>query len=144
VALDIHATETKDLTLLTTNGWRLADPRAVSRTPGAYRDYIAASKAEFMVAKNMYVQSNSGWFSDRSICYLASGRPVVAQDTGLRDLYPCGCGLVTFSTLDEAVAAVEDVASRYDAHCRAAREIAVGCFDSDKVLPRLLGALGVG
>jgi len=96
------------------------------------------------VAKNMYVASRSGWFSDRSICYLASGRPVLAQDTGFGHLYPTGEGLLTFTTLEEAVGAVQALKSDYAGHARAARAIAAEYFDSDKVLTRLLGKLGVG
>jgi hypothetical protein len=143
VALNIHAAETSDLALLSKNGWRLVDPTKLAHKPEAYRVYIAASKAEFMVAKNMYVQSNSGWFSDRSICYLASGKPVLAQDTGLGSLYPLGRGLLTFSTLEEAHAGVEEIASSYESHCRAARDIAEEYFDSAKVLTRLLQNVGV-
>ena len=143
VALDIHAAETSDLTLQSTHGWRLVDPRQIARDPETYRAYIGTSKAEFMVAKNMYVQSKSGWFSDRSICYLASGKPVLAQDTGLAGLYPLGNGLLAFSTLDEAVAGVKEIDGSYERHCRAAREIAHEYFDSDKVLIRLLQTLGV-
>jgi hypothetical protein len=143
VALDIDPAETRDLELLRANGWALADPRTVAADPWAYQDYLRTSKAEFMVAKNLYVQSNSGWFSDRSICYLASGRPVLAQDTGIRELYPSGAGLLMFSTLDEAVAGVEAITRDYARHARAAREIAVTYFDSDKVLAGLLGKLGV-
>jgi hypothetical protein len=143
VALDIHSAETNDLALLTENSWHLADPAGVARDPLAYRAYIAASKAEFMVAKNLYVQTRSGWFSDRSICYLASGKPVLAQDTGLAQHYPLGKGLLPFSTLEEAVAGAEEIAGNYDAHCRAARNIAEEYFDSDKVLMRLLQTFGV-
>jgi len=96
-----------------------------------------------MSAKNMYVQTRGGWFSDRSACYLASGKPVLAQDTGISDLYPTGEGLIVFSTLDEAVAGVEAIQSDYERHSRAAREIAEEYFDSDKVLARLLEKLGV-
>jgi hypothetical protein len=143
VALDIHEAETSDLAQLSKHGWRLVDPTSVAQSPEAYRAYIAASKAEFMVAKNIYVQSNSGWFSDRSICYLASGRPVLAQDTGLKGLYPLGRGLVAFSTLEEALAGVEEIAASYESHSRAAREIAEEYFDSTKVLTRLLQTLSL-
>ena len=111
--------------------------------PWAYRDFVRRSKAEFLVAKNLYVQSNSGWFSDRSICYLASGRPVLAQDTGFRQHYPTDAGLLAFTTLDEALAGVEAIDRDYPRHARAAREIAVEYFGSDKVLTRLLTKLGV-
>jgi glycosyltransferase involved in cell wall biosynthesis len=91
----------------------------------------------------MYVRSRSGWFSDRSICYLASGRPVLAQDTGFSELYPTGAGLLAFSDLDEATEAVERMAGDYPRHARAARAAAEEHFDSDRVLGRLLERLGV-
>ena len=144
LALDIHPAETADISLLDDRGWELIDPLRVGRTARSYRDYIAGSAAEFMVAKGMYVESRSGWFSERSICYLATGRPVLAQDTGLADLYPVGDGLLTFSTLDEAAAGVERIRSDYPAHARAAREIAEEHFDSDRVLGRLLEQLEAG
>lgn len=96
-----------------------------------------------MVAKQMYVRACSGWFSDRSICYLASGRPVLAQDTGFTRHYPTGLGLLAFSTLDEAEAGVDALDRDYAAHAHAARELAEAFFDSDKVLPALLTKLGV-
>jgi hypothetical protein len=141
LALDIDPAETADLALLGDSGWTLVDPARAGRTPVASRDFIARSAAEFMVAKGMYVDSASGWFSERSICYLASGRPVLAQDTGLGELYPLGEGLLAFSTLDEAVAGVESIRSDRDRHARAARALAVEYFDSDKVLGRLLERL---
>ncbi|MDX6689191.1 MAG: hypothetical protein QOG15_648 [Solirubrobacteraceae bacterium] len=141
LALDIDPAETTDLALLAGGGWALVDPARAGATPARYRAYIAASAAEFMVAKGMYVDSASGWFSERSICYLASGRPVLAQDTGLADLYPLGEGLIAFSTLDEAVAGVEAIRADPERHARAARAIAVEHFDSDKVLGRLLERL---
>ena len=144
VALDIDPADHRDIELLRENGWRLIDPQQVAGDPWSYREYIQRSKAEFMVAKNMYVETRSGWFSDRSICYLASGKPVLAQDTGISRLYPTGEGLLVYSTLDEAVAGVEEISGNYECHCRAAREIAEEYFDSDKVLPRLLERLGVG
>ena len=143
LAVDIHPDEVKDVALLDENGWERVDPRDAAGDTSAYQDYIARSAAEFMVAKNMYVQSRGGWFSDRSICYLASGRPVLAQDTGFRDSLPAGEGLRTFSTLDEAAAGVEEVFRNYARHARAARAVAEECFDSDKVLLRLLDKLGV-
>ena len=91
----------------------------------------------------IYSETNSGWFSDRSICYLASGKPVLALDTGLKNLYPLGEGLLTFRTVDEAVAAVEEISGNYERHARAARQIAEEYFDSRKVLSRILSKLGV-
>jgi hypothetical protein len=144
LALDIHPAETSDLQLLERTGWRLADPAAVAGDPRSYRTYVQASKAELMVAKNMYVETRSGWFSDRSICYLASGRPVVAQDTGLAGLLPAGDGLVTFTTLGEAREAVGSIGGDYARHARAARAIAEEYFDSDKVLGRLSDLAAAG
>jgi hypothetical protein len=143
LALDMYPAEVSDLALLTTNGWALVDPKEVAGDPWAYREYIRDSRAEFMVAKNMYVQTNSGWFSDRSACYLASGKPVLAQDTGMHEHYPTDAGLLTFSTLDEALSGVEELSGNYARHARAARAIAEEYFDSDKVLGQLLSKLGV-
>jgi hypothetical protein len=91
-----------------------------------------------MVAKNLYVETRSGWFSDRSSCYLASGKPVLAQDTGLKALYPTGKGLLLFRTLDEAISGVREISGNYAAHARAAGDIAAEFFDSNKVLGSLL------
>jgi hypothetical protein len=143
VALDIHAAEGQDIARLEECGWRLADPRAVAGTPEAYRDYVRGSAAELMIAKNMYVDTNSGWFSERSICYLAAGRPVLAQDTGIRRRFPEGEGLLPFSDVDEACARVEELKADPARHRRAAREIAEAHFSADVVLPRLLAELGV-
>lgn len=143
IALDIHAAEQSDRTLLEENGWRLVDPAVVAGDPWRYREYIQASAAEFMVAKNMYVATNSGWFSDRSVCYLASGRPVVAQETGLDGYLPDDGGLLRFTTMEDAVDAVASVAGDYARHSRRARAIAEECFDSDRVLTLLLERLGI-
>jgi hypothetical protein len=143
LALDIHPGETSDLELLRRSGWSLVDPRRVAGDPWTYQAFVRYSAAEFGVAKNMYVASNSGWFSDRSICYLASGKPVLAQDTGFSQHYPCGSGLVPFATLDEAVEGARHINANYPRHARAARELAEEYFDSDMVLRRLLTKLGV-
>ena len=142
LALGIHESERTDLEALAQNGWRLADPAEVASSPDRYRDFVRASQAEIGIAKEGYVRSRSGWFSDRSACYLASGRPVVAQDTGFGRALPVGEGLLAFGTLEEAAAAVDDVLARRQAHERGAREIAVDLFDSDRVLGRLLERLG--
>jgi hypothetical protein len=141
VALDIHPADAGDLELLQENGWSVASPAVVARDPHVYREYVQRSRAEFMVARGMYVKTRCGWFSERSQCYLAAGRPVLAQDTGLDELYPSGEGLLLFRTLDEATAGVEEISRDYARHCRAARELAAEYFDSDKVLPRLVDAL---
>jgi hypothetical protein len=141
--MELHASEKRDIELLDVNGWRRIDPRCVASTAGEYRNYIAQSRGEFMVAKNLYVQTRGGWFSDRSICYLASGRPVVAQDTGLASLYPHDAGLLLFSTIEQANDAVHRIESDYPRHAKAARAVAHDCFDSDKVLSSLLSRLAI-
>lgn len=138
LALDIDRAEVPDLAQFDRYGWHLHNPQVAAGSPDDYWAFVRASKAELMVAKNMYVESRSGWFSDRSACYLASGRPVVAEDTGLGGLYPLGVGLLPFRTLDDAAAAVEAVASDYPGHARAAREIAESEFASETVLESLL------
>jgi hypothetical protein len=143
LALDIHEAEVDDLRRLEANGWRLVDPKAVAGTPNDYRSYVQSARAEFSVAQNMYVATRSGWLSDRSLCYLASGKPVLAQDTGFSDNYPVGEGLLAFSTLEEAAAGVEEIECNYARHSRAARSLAEEYFDSAKVLGRLLEQLGI-
>jgi hypothetical protein len=138
LALAIHPDETDDLSALKNNGWGLVDPAVVASTPDDYRTFIRASKAEFGIAKSGYVISRSGWFSDRSVCYLASGRPVLAEDTGLSGIIATGCGLLTFSTTDEVIAGIEAISRDYDRHSRGARELAESRFDSKRVLTRLL------
>jgi hypothetical protein len=142
LALDIDDSDGKDRTLLTESGWRLVDPLLVASDVRTYRDYVQDSRCELMVAKGMYVRSRSGWFSDRSACYLASGRPVVAQDTGISELLPVGEGLLCFSTLDEAVEAFARIRSDEGRHRRAARKLAEGSLSSDLVLGGLLDRLG--
>lgn len=112
-------------------------PCRAAGNPWCYRDYIRGSAAELMIAKGMYVQTRSGWFSDRSICYLASGRPVLAQDTGLEDLLPTGDGIMTFATLGEAAEATRAIERDYRRHALAARRLAEDAFDSSKVLGAL-------
>jgi hypothetical protein len=142
LALDIHPSEVRDLQLLRDGGWVLLDPRSIAGTPCRYRQFIQESGAEFMVSKTMYVETHSGWISDRSLCYLASGRPVLMQDTGIGELYPVGEGLLTFSDALEAAAGVEALARDYHMHAGRARELAETYFDSDRVLGRLLSQLG--
>jgi hypothetical protein len=119
-------------------GWRLADPRRITASPWTYREYIAASRGEFSVAVNLEVKARTGWFSDRTAAYLASGKPVVVQDTGFSESLPCGEGLFAFRTLDDAAAAVEAIAADYPRHCAAARRIAEEYFDVDRVLRAIL------
>ena len=142
LALSIHPDETKDLAALARNGWQLIDPTRVAGSPGAYRNFIQASKAEFGIAKSGYVASHCGWFSDRSACYLASGRPVIAQDTGFSRYLPTGEGLFAFTTSEEVVQAAEEVRTDYNKHASQARSLAEEYFDSAKVLPKLLQHIG--
>ena len=127
--------------LLKANGWTLRDPLSVSRDPWEYRSYLANSTGELSVAKHAYVASRSGWFSCRTACYLALGVPAIVQDTGFSRNYPCGNGLLAFSTAEEAQAAVESLASAPERHARFAKEIAYAFFDSSKVLSSLLDAV---
>ncbi len=124
--------------LLTSMGWCVVDPLQVCPDLETYRRYIEASKAEWSVAKNGYVQGQSGWFSCRSACYLAAGRPVVVQDTGLSTVLPVGVGILPFKTLEEAVAAIREVEAHYTRHAKAARAIAEEYFDARKVLTQLI------
>jgi hypothetical protein len=124
--------------LLQAHGWKTIDAMGVSRTPWGYRDFIHRSRAEFAVAKHTYVTTRSGWFSDRTECYLASGRPALVQDTGWSAHLPSGEGLLAFSTPEEALAGIDLINSRYDRHARRAVEIAREQFDARVVLTRLL------
>jgi hypothetical protein len=144
LAMTIYPEEVNDLIALGKKGWQLLDPARVSATPAMYRDFIGGSLAELGVAKSGYVLSRGGWFSDRSVCYLASGRPVLAQETGFSRHLPTGRGLRAFNDADDAVPAIEDIRGNYESHRRAARELAEEYFDSRKVLRRLLDVLGVG
>jgi len=143
VALAIHPQERADLEALEGHGWTLLDPGRAAGSPDAYRRFILGSAAEVGVAKTGYVASRCGWFSDRSACYLAAGRPVLAQDTGFSMHLPVGQGLVTFDTLDQAVDGVAAVRRDYSGHSLAARRIAEEHLDSDRVLTRLLREVGV-
>jgi hypothetical protein len=142
LALSIHPDEKSDLEQLEKFGWRLLDPSRIAVTPDAFQCFIQKSRAEFGIAKSGYVASNCGWFSDRSICYLASGRPVVAQETGFSAHLPTGKGLFAFESMAELLDRIEQVNNDYEAQCRAAREIAETYFDSDLVLVGLLNNLG--
>jgi hypothetical protein len=132
-----------DARMLEGHGWRVRDAAEVSSDLDVYRRYIVHSRGEFTVAKDQNVRLRSGWFSDRSACYLAAGRPVVTQDTGFGNILPTGTGLFGFLTLDEAATAVDAINSDYARHSRAASELARAYFDSDIVLGRLLKDSGV-
>lgn len=128
---------------LTDHGWRLADSVSISRSMDRYREYIQRSRGEFTVARDQYVRPRTGWSSDRSVCYLAAGRPVITQETGFSKHLPAGKGLFGFSTIDDIRAAVEDINRDYAGNCRAALEIADEYFDAKKVLASLMERAGL-
>jgi hypothetical protein len=140
---DIDVTDKRDRSSLIEQQWRLVDPQAVAGSLNDYRRYVNASRAEFMVAKGVYVTSRGGWFSDRSMCYLASGRPVVVQDTGISELLAVGDGVLKFSTPDENLP-MPCSARRLRRPPSTPRRIAESHFDADTLLGLLLGRLGVG
>jgi hypothetical protein len=121
-------------------GWSIVDPWEVAGTPESYRRYIAASRAELSCPKPIARKLRTGWFSDRSVAYLASGKPVLAEKTGFENALPCGEGLLAFTTLEEALAGVAEIDASYARHSAAAREMAAAHFDSAVVLPRMLEA----
>jgi len=125
------------------NHWRLVPPDEMSIHFDQYREYVWASKGEFTVAKDQYARLNTGWFSDRSACYLAAGRPVITQETGFTRLYGGGKGLFGFTTMDEIVDALRQINADYAAHSRAALEIAREYFEAKKVLASLLDRAGI-
>jgi hypothetical protein len=138
VALDIHPEDRADTEMLRSNGWTVVDPGEVASSPDSYRRYIQQSAGEFSPAQGLYVEMASGWFSDRTTRYLASGRPAVVQDTAFSGDIPVGEGLLAFRTVEEAVAGVDDVLADYGRHSRAARRLAEERFDSDVVLGGVL------
>lgn len=137
IVLDIDPADWKDRQALVNAGWDVASPE-LAATPDAFRAYLQDSSAEFSVAQPIYVGTRSGWFSDRSAAYLASGKPTLLQDTGFSRHLPTGEGLVTFTTFEEVMEGAAKIASNYPRHCRAARALAEQYFDSDKVLAKLL------
>jgi hypothetical protein len=130
-----------DLELLKRNGWHLADAHQL--TLSSYRDFVQASRGEFTVAKDANVRLCTGWFSDRSACYLAAGRPVITQDTGFGKVLPTGEGLFAFNTMEDIIAAFEGIASDYKRHSQAASDIANEYFKAEKVLSAMLAELGM-
>ena len=127
---------------LTTSGWSVVDALSLSKDIDVYRDYIRRSRGEFTVAKDQNVRLRSGWFSDRSACYLAASRPVITQDTGFGDAIPTGEGLFPFQTLEEIMSAVEKINGKYERHCQAARTIAEEYFRAELVISKMLLAIG--
>jgi hypothetical protein len=129
--------------LLEKNKWRLVSSIGVSEDVDRYRAYIQQSRGEFTVARDQYVRPRTGWFSDRSACYLAAGRPVITQETGFSKFLPAGKGLFGFSAMDDALAAVDAIESDYEGNCRAAREIAAEYFATEKVVGGLMERAGL-
>ncbi len=143
LALDIDAADQSDLDALRANGWTVVDPRSVARDPFAFRDYVRASAGELSAAQGVYVDTRSGWFSDRTAHYLAAARPAVVQDTGLHGALAPDQGLLSYRTLEHAVDALTRIASDYPGHCQAARDFAERHLDSDRVLANVLDQLGI-
>ncbi len=143
IALQIHPADNKDLEALRANGWRIRDPKEVADSPDAFRRFVQTSSAEFSVAQGIYVDTFSGWFSDRTVRYLASGKPVLVQDTGISGNYPLGEGLFAFRDIDEVVEGAQRIVLEYTRHCRAARRLAEEHFDSNKVIGELAQEIGL-
>jgi hypothetical protein len=144
IAVKLWAADPADVARLEAHGWSVVDGSEVAPDPDAFRRYVQGSGAELSVAKGAFVRTASGWFSDRTTRYLASGKPAVVQDTGFTRAIPAGKGLFAFRTLEDAVAAVEQIQADYEGHSRAARALAEQHFDSDVVLSRFLEVAGVG
>ena len=141
--LALSSYEPADRELLEANGWRVRDALQFTRDPVVYRKYIMESRGEWTVAKDQNVRLRSGWFSDRAATYLAAGRPVITHETGASNILPTGCGLFGFETMDEIVAALEQINADYSRHSRGAAEIAREYFEAEKVLSKLLVEAGV-
>jgi hypothetical protein len=143
LAMNLANVDPEERRMLCSSGWRLVDAQAFTCDPWPYRDYVRASHGEFTVAKDQNVRLRSGWFSERSACYLAAGRPVITQDTGFRKYIPTGEGLFAFNSMEEIVDAFEAIRSDYGRHSRAARAIAEEYFKAETVLAKLIRDLGL-
>lgn len=142
--LALKVDDEADSLKLETHGWRIISPVAMSLDIfGAYPEYFRRSRAQFTVAKDQNVRLRSGWFSERDVCYLASGKPVLSQDTGFSSILPTGEGLFGFTTMEEILAAIDKINSNYARHCRTARQIAEECFAAPKVGAKLLYEAGL-
>jgi hypothetical protein len=143
IATDIHPADQADRDLLRSGGWTVVEAADVAGDPGQFRRFVQGSSAEVSPTQPVYASTGCGWFSDRSARYLASGRPVLVQDTGLARTFPIGEGLLTFSDLDTAVTGARRIQADYATHAAAARNIAETYFASEVVLPRFLEMAGV-
>jgi hypothetical protein len=141
VALAIHPADAKDKAALVRAGWQVVEPATVADSPDAFRRYVQESAAEASPAQGVYVETRSGWVSDRTACYLAAGKPAVVEETELCHHLPTGDGLLTFRTLSDAVSAAQTVQRDYRRHAIAARSLAEHYFDSDRVLSRILNEI---
>jgi hypothetical protein len=137
------AEDAQAIPLLSSHGWCVRDALSVSKDILPYREYISGSRGEFTVAKDQNIRLRSGWFSDRSACYLAAGKPVVTQDTAFDKVLPLGCGLFGFRTMEDIVSAIDTIEGDYQCHSRAARELARDFFAADKVLGQLVEDWGI-
>jgi hypothetical protein len=129
--------------MLGDNGWRHVSVDEVAQNSDDYRDYIWCSGAEFTVSRDQYVRPRTGWFSDRSACYLAAGRPVITQETAFSKFLPTGRGLFAFSSMEEILTATEAIRADYEGHSNAAREIATEYFAAEKVVGSLMDRAGL-
>jgi hypothetical protein len=138
-----HEDDAEAVHRLTSCGWRITNGLRLSTNILSYRDYILGSRGEFTVAKDQYARLRSGWFSDRSACYLAAGRPVITQDTGFGKFIPTGEGLFAFTAIEDIVAAFEAINHDYEKHSRWARTIAAQYFSAEKVLKEMIEHIGL-
>jgi hypothetical protein len=143
LAMPLDGVPSGERCLLESNGWRLTNAHAFTIDPWTYRNYVCASRGEFTVAKDQNVRLRSGWFSERSACYLAAGRPVVTEDTGFATVLPTGEGLFAFNTIEDIVAAIETIRANYERHSRASRAIAEEYFRAETVLAKVIDDLGL-
>ncbi len=143
IALDIHPADENDRMMLKENGWTLVNPQSIVSEADSFRRYVQQSSAEFSVAQGIYVETNCGWFSDRTLRYIASGKPALVQETGFSKHIPIGNGILTFRTMDEAILGANKIANDYENQCHSARQIAMKFFDSQEVLGRFLDEVGL-
>jgi hypothetical protein len=143
LCMNINERDEADRHRLLDHGWQLDSPFQMSLDPWGYQNYFRRARAEYTCAKDQNVRLRSGWFSERDLCFLSSGKPVIAQETGFSKFFPCGAGLFAFQTMDEILAAVDTIESDYAKACRAAREIAVEYFDCERVCRKLIQDVNV-
>jgi hypothetical protein len=144
VRLELAATVPPDVAgMLNRHGWAVRDSIDLSRSATQYREYIEQSRGEFTVARDQYVRPGTGWFSDRTACYLAAGRPVITQETGFSRHLGSGKGLFGFTTMEDIVQAIDAIESDYAGHCGAARDVAREFFAAEKVVASLMERAGL-